>query len=98
MTPSARMLAEMRERRESFFDFTHRLSQAHRQAYLARPLPLSASPSFRISPRIPCAARPPSKPPTTWPLTISSPATCPGGQVYNRSTSPFSSRTPWQGP
>lgn len=39
MTPSARMLAEMRERRESFFDFAQRISQAHREAYLARPLP-----------------------------------------------------------
>ena len=37
LTPSARMLAEMRERRESFFAFAQRLSQAHRQTYLARP-------------------------------------------------------------
>ncbi|HSO79713.1 MAG TPA: glutamate--cysteine ligase, partial [Chromatiaceae bacterium] len=37
LTPSARMLAEMRERREGFFAFAQRLSQAHRQAYLARP-------------------------------------------------------------
>lgn len=39
LTPSARMLAEMRERGESFFDLAQRWSQAHRQTYLARPLP-----------------------------------------------------------
>ena len=38
LTPSARMLAEMRERGESFFGLAQRLSQAHRRAYLARPL------------------------------------------------------------
>ena len=38
LTPSARMLAEMRERGESFFGLAHRLSQAHRRAFLARTL------------------------------------------------------------
>lgn len=39
LTPSARMLAEMRDHRESFFDLAQRWSLAHRQTYLARPLP-----------------------------------------------------------
>ena len=37
LTPSARMLAEMRERGESFFALAQRLSQAHRRALLSRP-------------------------------------------------------------
>jgi len=38
LTPSARMLAEMRQRGESFFDLAQRLSLSHRRAYLARSL------------------------------------------------------------
>ena len=38
LTPSARMLAEMRERGESFFGLAQRLSQAHRRALLSQPL------------------------------------------------------------
>ena len=38
LTPSARMLAEMRERGESFFALAQRLSQAHRRALLSQPL------------------------------------------------------------
>ena len=38
LTPSARMLAEMRAREESFFALAQRLSHAHRRALLARPL------------------------------------------------------------
>ncbi|HET7649316.1 MAG TPA: glutamate--cysteine ligase [Gammaproteobacteria bacterium] len=37
-TPSARMLAEMREHRESFFMFAQRLSRRHRDYFLARQL------------------------------------------------------------
>ncbi len=37
-TPSARMLAEMRQTREGFYDYAMRLSQAHHSAYLKRPL------------------------------------------------------------
>ncbi|MDQ2068803.1 glutamate--cysteine ligase [Natronospira bacteriovora] len=37
-TPSARMLAEMRERGEGFFDYAMRLSQAHMQHHLKHPL------------------------------------------------------------
>lgn len=38
LTPSARMLAEMRDRGESFYALAHRLSLAHRLAHVARPL------------------------------------------------------------
>ncbi len=38
LTPSARMLAEMRERGESFFGLAQRLSQTHRRALLSQPL------------------------------------------------------------
>jgi len=38
-TPSARMLAEMRETGESFFDFASRLSDEHMQTHLDKPLP-----------------------------------------------------------
>jgi glutamate--cysteine ligase len=40
LTPSARLLREMRERREGFFDFSYRVSDAHRASLKAR----SASP------------------------------------------------------
>src|SRR5690606_17051017 len=39
LTPSARMLAEMRERGESFSAFALRKSQEHAMWYAARPLP-----------------------------------------------------------
>jgi len=38
-TPSARILREMRERGESFFDFASRLSDDHMRTHLAHPLP-----------------------------------------------------------
>ncbi len=38
LTPSARMLAEMRERGEGFFDFAQRVSAAHGERLRARPL------------------------------------------------------------
>ena len=38
LTPSARMLAEMRERGEGFFDYAQRRSEAHRQDYLTQTL------------------------------------------------------------
>ena len=34
MTPSARMLAEMRDRGESFFDFAQRMSKQHQRYFL----------------------------------------------------------------
>jgi glutamate--cysteine ligase len=37
-TPSARILADMRANRESFFAFARRLSEAHRRHYLTQPL------------------------------------------------------------
>ena len=39
LTPSARILAEMRARGESFFRFARRLSAGHRSDYLERPFP-----------------------------------------------------------
>ncbi|HEY3646160.1 MAG TPA: glutamate--cysteine ligase [Gammaproteobacteria bacterium] len=38
-TPSARVLRDMRERGESFFSFAKRLSEQHRECFLAHPLP-----------------------------------------------------------
>lgn len=38
LTPSARMLAEMRENRESFFDFAHRKAEGHQRYFSAHPL------------------------------------------------------------
>jgi glutamate--cysteine ligase len=38
LTPSARMLAEMRANRESFFEFARRISECHRDHFLAREL------------------------------------------------------------
>jgi glutamate--cysteine ligase len=37
-TPSARMLAEMRQQRESFFEFAHRMSHQHRDWFRQQPL------------------------------------------------------------
>lgn len=38
-TPSARVLRDMREHGESFFSFAKRLSEQHRECFLAHPLP-----------------------------------------------------------
>ena len=46
-TPSARMLREMRDNRESFFDFALRKSIEHRDAHLARPLTPDCDNYFR---------------------------------------------------
>jgi glutamate--cysteine ligase len=39
LTPSARILEDMRRHGESFFRFAKRLSEAHRDCFLAKPLP-----------------------------------------------------------
>lgn len=46
-TPSARMLNEMRDNQESFFEFAMRKSEEHRKAYLAQPLPPEREMFFR---------------------------------------------------
>ncbi len=46
-TPSARMLKEMADNRESFFEFALRKSLEHRDAHLASPLPESRENDFR---------------------------------------------------
>ena len=38
LTPSARMLAEMREHRESFFEFAQRNSEMHQHYFLEQPI------------------------------------------------------------
>lgn len=45
-TPAARVLTEMRDNEESFFDFAMRKSQEHRDAYLAQPLPAERAAFF----------------------------------------------------
>lgn len=45
-TPSARMLAEMRDRGESFFHFAQRLSRRHREFFLAHGLPADVATDF----------------------------------------------------
>ncbi|HSN17234.1 MAG TPA: glutamate--cysteine ligase, partial [Gammaproteobacteria bacterium] len=42
LTPSARMLRDMGANGESFFRFAKRLSEAHRECFLAHPLPAAA--------------------------------------------------------
>lgn len=42
-TPSARILRDMREHGESFFSFAKRLSEAHRDCFLAHPLPATTA-------------------------------------------------------
>ena len=46
LTPSARILRDMRERGESFFRFAKRLSEAHRTRYLGHPLPPAVAARF----------------------------------------------------
>lgn len=45
-TPSARVLAEMRAHHESFFEFSRRLSQRHRDFFVARELPENTAREF----------------------------------------------------
>jgi len=47
LTPSARVLAEMRDNEESFFAFAMRKSEEHRAAYLAMPLSAEREAFFR---------------------------------------------------
>jgi glutamate--cysteine ligase len=47
LTPSARMLEEMRDNAESFFDFAQRKSLEHRDYFLNRPLSDALSQEFR---------------------------------------------------
>jgi glutamate--cysteine ligase len=46
LTPSARMLAEMRSNKEGFFQFAQRVSEAHRDHFLSRPLPAESRDLF----------------------------------------------------
>lgn len=45
-TPSARMLATMRERRESFFEFAQGISEEHREFFLRRTLDAERQAAF----------------------------------------------------
>ncbi|HET7176688.1 MAG TPA: glutamate--cysteine ligase [Gammaproteobacteria bacterium] len=46
LTPSARVLKDMRAHGESFFRFAERMSETHRRRFLAEPLPASAEARF----------------------------------------------------
>ncbi|HEU5398885.1 MAG TPA: glutamate--cysteine ligase, partial [Gammaproteobacteria bacterium] len=46
LTPSARVLADMRAHGESFFRFAERMSDAHRRRFLAEPLPAATEARF----------------------------------------------------
>ena len=51
LTPSARILADMREHGESFFRFARRLSATHRHDFLERPFPPAALLRFQAEAR-----------------------------------------------
>ena len=51
LTPSARVLADMRSHGESFFRFARRLSEAHRRDFLERSLPATALMRFQAEAR-----------------------------------------------
>ncbi|HEV2213213.1 MAG TPA: glutamate--cysteine ligase, partial [Gammaproteobacteria bacterium] len=46
LTPSARVLKDMREHGESFFRFAERMSETHRRRFLAEPLSAAAEARF----------------------------------------------------
>ena len=50
-TPSARMLAEMMEKREEFFEFALRLSMQHQQWFASRPLDADKHDEFEAAAR-----------------------------------------------
>ncbi len=51
LTPSARLLAEMQENKEEFYDFSMRMSQQHQQWFASRPLPAEQMAAYEAEAR-----------------------------------------------